>query len=76
MGQGESVDSVARSGAIYLINRTSVMRRATLVSLATFALTLLASIASVAAAQSGEAAEHTVTVDGISRRYLVFAEGV
>ena len=41
--------------------------------LATFASTLLASIASVAAAQSGEAAEHTVTVDGISRKYLVFA---
>ena len=49
------------------------MRRATLVSLATFALTLLASIASVAAAQSGEAVEHSVTVDGISRNYLVFA---
>jgi poly(3-hydroxybutyrate) depolymerase len=46
---------------------------ATLVSLATFALTLLASIASVAAAQSGGAVEHSVTVDGISRTYLVFA---
>jgi poly(3-hydroxybutyrate) depolymerase len=49
-----------------------VMRCATLVSLATFALTLLASIASVAAAQSGGAVEQSVTVDGISRKYLVF----
>jgi polyhydroxybutyrate depolymerase len=49
------------------------MRCATLLSLATFALTLLASIASVAAAQSGGAVEQSVTVDGISRNYLVFA---
>ena len=49
------------------------MRCATLVCLATFAVTLIASIASVASAQSGGAVEHSVTVDGISRNYLVFA---
>ena len=52
---------------------SSVMRRATLVCLATLAVTLLVNIASVAAAQSGVAVEHSVTVDGISRKYLVFA---
>ena len=49
------------------------MRCATLVCLATFAVTLIASIASVASAQSGGAVEQSVTVDGISRKYLVFA---
>ena len=48
------------------------MHRATLVSLATFALTLLASIATPAEPNGG-AVEHSVTVDGISRNYLVFA---
>ena len=49
------------------------MHRATLVSRATLSITLLVNIASVAAAQNGVAVEHSVTVDGISRKYLVFA---
>ena len=49
------------------------MHRATLVILATLTVTLLVNIASVAAAQNGVAVEHSVTVDGISRKYLVFA---
>jgi len=49
------------------------MRRATLFCLASLAVVIFASIASVAAAQSGGAVEHVVTVDGIRRNYLVFA---
>ena len=46
---------------------------AALVSLATLGVSLLVNIASVTVAQSDVAIEHSVTVDGISRKYLVFA---
>ena len=48
------------------------MRRATLFCLASLAVVLFASIATPAEPNGG-AVEHVVTVDGISRNYLVFA---
>ena len=48
------------------------MRRATLFCLASLAVVIFASIATPAEPNGG-AVEHSVTVDGISRNYLVFA---
>ncbi len=48
------------------------MRRATLFCLASLAVVIFASIATPAEPNGG-AFEHSVTVDGISRNYLVFA---
>src|SRR5271157_2699103 len=48
------------------------MRRATLFCLASLAVVIFASIATPAEPKGG-AVGHTVTVDGISRKYLVFA---
>ncbi len=49
------------------------MRRAAVISVTAVSLLSLLQIVTVAQGLRGEAVEHTVTVDGMSRKYLVFA---
>ncbi len=49
------------------------MRRAAVITVTVVSLFSLFQIVTVAQGLRGEAVEHTVTVDGITREYLVFA---